>query len=102
DPRPLIEGLIRECRRHGVTLAGGDVAHAPVLSASLTLLGEKAAGAASLGRDRARAGHALWLGGPVGESALGCELYLRGATLRGKTVSLPKTEDLLLKGTTAV
>lgn len=102
DPRPLIEGLLQEAERHGVVLAGGDVAHAQVLSASLTLLGEKSAGDASLGRDRARAGHTLWLGGPVGESALGCELFLRGATLRGRTVSLPETKDFLLRGKTAV
>jgi thiamine-monophosphate kinase len=102
DPRPLIEGLLQEADRHGVTLAGGDVAHSPVLSASLTLLGEKSAGAGTLGRDRARPGHALWLGGPVGESALGCELFLRGATLRGRAVSLPETEDFLVKGKTAV
>lgn len=103
DPRPLIDGLLAEAKRHGVVLAGGDVAHSPVLSASLTLLGDKPRGAASLGRDRARPGHALWLGGPVGESALGCELVLRGAELRGKRVVLPEAEDedFLLQGKTA-
>ena len=103
DPRPLIDGLLAEAKRHGVILAGGDIAHSPVLSASLTLLGDKPRGAASLGRDRARPGHNLWLGGPVGESALGCELVLRGAELRGKRVVLPEAEDedFLLKGKTA-
>jgi len=102
DPRPLVEGLLAEAARHGVVLAGGDVAHSPLLSASLTLLGEKAAGAAPLGRDRARAGHALWLGGPVGESALGCELVLRGAKLRATKAVLFKTKDFHLKGRLAV
>jgi thiamine-monophosphate kinase len=86
DPRPLVEGVLAEAKRHGLLLAGGDVAHAPALSASLTLLGDKDRGDASLGRDRARPGHALWLGGTVGESALGCELMLRGASVVGKTV----------------
>lgn len=108
DPRPLVEGLLAEAARHGIVLAGGDVAHSPLLSASLTLIGEKPRGAAPLGRDRARPGHALWLGGPVGESAVGCELVLRGAQLRnrasrsGKTedfsVSLPTTKDFHLRG----
>jgi thiamine-monophosphate kinase len=86
DPRPLVEGVLAESKRHGLVLAGGDVAHAPALAAALTLLGEKDRGDASLGRDRARPGHALWLGGTVGESALGCELMLRGASVVGKTV----------------
>ncbi len=92
DPRPLVEGLLAEAKRHQVALVGGDVAHAPLLTASLTLLGDKPAGAAPLGRDRARPGHAIWLGGPVGESALGCELVLRGAELHGRRVEFP--EDL--------
>ncbi|MCM2270903.1 MAG: thiamine-phosphate kinase [Thermoanaerobaculia bacterium] len=93
DPRPLVEGVLAESKRHGLVLAGGDVAHAPVLQATLTLLGEKAAGDATLGRDRARPGHALWLGGSVGESALGCELMLRGAAIAGKTVSFPDQNE---------
>jgi len=86
DPRPLVEGVLAEAKRHGVVLAGGDVAHSPALAATLTLLGEKDPGDATLGRDRARPGHALWLGGTVGESALGCELMLRGVSVAGKTV----------------
>jgi len=86
DPRPLVEGVLAESKRHGLVLAGGDVAHAPALAATLTLLGEKDRRDAPLGRDRARAGHALWLGGTVGESALGCELMLRGAAVAGKAV----------------
>jgi thiamine-monophosphate kinase len=108
DPRPLVEGLLAEATKYRVTLAGGDVAHSLLLSASLTLIGEKPRRAAPLGRDRARAGHALWLGGPVGESAVGCELVLRGAQLRhsasrrsateNSAVSIPKTKDFHLRG----
>jgi len=87
DPRRLVEGVLAEARRSGLALVGGDVAHAPLLSTSLTALGEKRPRDASLGRDRARPGHVLWLGGTVGESALGCELLLRGASIVGRTVS---------------
>ena len=78
DPKPIVRGVIRDARKFGVVLAGGDVARSDVLSASLTLIGEKGRRDASLARDRAKAGQALWLGGTVGESALGCELLLRG------------------------
>jgi thiamine-monophosphate kinase len=77
DPKPIVKSVVADAKRFGVTLAGGDVARAEVLSASLTLIGEKRPRDASLGRDRAKAGHAIWLGGTVGESALGCELLLR-------------------------
>ena len=96
DPRRLVTGVLAACRRHGVVLAGGDVAHAPLVTTSLTLIGERAAGAATLGRDRARPGHRLWLGGTVGESALGCELLLRGAALAGRSLRLPKEQPLRL------
>lgn len=100
DPRSLVAGVLAEAKRHGVVLAGGDVAHAPLLTASLTLLGEKDRRDANLGRDRARPGHALWLGGTVGESALGCELLLRGASIVGKAVSFSgpsKDKDFQLR-----
>jgi len=91
DPRPLVRALLASAADHGVKLVGGDIAHSPLLGATLTLLGEKTAKAASLGRDRARPGHRLWLGGPVGESALGCELVVRGAGLRGRSATLPSS-----------
>jgi len=93
DPRPIVEGVLAAARRHGLVLAGGDVAHAPLLLTSLTVVGEKPRRDATLGRDRARAGQTLWLGGTVGESALGCELLLRGAELAGRGVSLIGVED---------
>jgi thiamine-monophosphate kinase len=97
DPRRLVEGVLAEAKRHDLALVGGDVAHAPLLAASLTAIGEKLPRDASLGRDRARPGHALWLGGTVGESALGCELLLRGASISGKSVSFSiKDKDFQL------
>jgi len=97
DPRAVVEGVIAECRHFGLALAGGDVAHAPLLAATLTALGDRPRRAPSLGRDRARTGHRIWIGGTVGESALGCELLLRGATMAGRRVALPDpSEDLVL------
>ncbi len=96
DPRHLVDGVIAETRRFGAALVGGDVAHAPTLAASLTLIGEKGTADAGLSRDRARPGHSLWLGGTVGESALGCELLLRGAEVRGRSIELRKGKDFQL------
>jgi thiamine-monophosphate kinase len=79
DPKSIVKGVLRDAKRYGVILAGGDVAHTDDFSSSLSLIGEKRAADAPLTRDRARPGHAIWLGGTVGESALGCELLLRAA-----------------------
>ncbi len=68
---------------YGVTLAGGDVARAPLVVASLTLLGRRR-GARWLRRDAARPGDGLWIGGTLGESALGRLLLERGASFRAR------------------
>jgi thiamine-monophosphate kinase len=78
DHRRFFTSLLAACRRHGLTLAGGDLARHQVLSTSLTLLGTKADGARWLERSGARPGHALWLGGTIGESAAGRLLIERG------------------------
>jgi thiamine-monophosphate kinase len=91
DPKPLYAGLLAACRRHRVMLAGGDVSSGPALAASLTLIGQRAPGAAALSRDRARPGHALYLGGTVGESALGRALLERGARWTSGAVRLPRS-----------
>lgn len=67
------------CRRHGVTLAGGDLARCDRLVSTLTLIGTKPEGRRWLHRNGARPGHDLWLGGTVGESAAGRILIDRGA-----------------------
>jgi len=94
DHRAFFRALVAACRGHGVTLAGGDLAASSTLALSMTLIGRRARGAAPLGRDRARAGHDLWLGGTVGESALGGELLLRGARWRRGRADLPEALGL--------
>jgi thiamine-monophosphate kinase len=78
DHRRFLTAILAACRRHGLTLAGGDLARDPVLTTSLTLLGTKEEDARWLTRSGARPGHALWLGGTIGESAAGRILIERG------------------------
>jgi thiamine-monophosphate kinase len=78
DHRRFFTALLAACRRHGLTLAGGDLSRSSALSTSLTLMGTKAEGARWLERSGARPGHALWLGGNLGESAAGRSLIERG------------------------
>lgn len=89
DHRAFFRALTAACDEHGVVLAGGDLANAPQLHLSLTLIGERRRSDATLARDRALPGQILWLGGTLGESALGCELLRRGARPRGSNVVLP-------------
>jgi thiamine-monophosphate kinase len=88
DHRRFFEALLRGCRRHGLELAGGDLAGSPITTAAMTLLG-RPAGGRLLTRGGARPGDVLWLGGPVGEAAAGCRLVGRGARLVGRRVRLP-------------
>jgi len=97
DPRRVVEGVLLDAKRFGVALAGGDVAHSELITASLTLVGEKGKRDASLSRDRARPGQTIWLAGTVGESALGCELLLRGARVSGRSVQLPEDKRLQIR-----
>lgn len=78
DHRRFLAALLAACRRHGLTLAGGDLSRHSVLTTSLTLLGTKEETARWLTRGGARPGHALWLGGTIGESAAGRLLIERG------------------------
>lgn len=96
DHRGFFRALVGACDAFGVELAGGDLATAPRLHLSLTLVGERRPGDATLARDRARPGQILWLGGTLGESALGCELLRRGAHARGSGIVLPAS--LSVKG----
>ena len=88
DLRRFLRAFALACRRAGVVLAGGDVARAPLVVATLTLLGRRRRGGRWLRRDLARAGDALWAGGTVGESALGRALLARGARWRAGRVAL--------------
>jgi thiamine-monophosphate kinase len=94
DRRRFLGALVAACARAGVTLAGGDLVRAEVPAATLTLFGSRPAGGAWLRRSAARAGHRLWLGGTVGESAAGRHLLARGARLAGRRVDLPAAPPL--------
>jgi thiamine-monophosphate kinase len=90
DHRRFFTSLLAACRRHGLQLAGGDLAaHPHALATTLTLLGTKEKKARWLRRSGAAPGHDLWLGGTVGESAAGRILIARGARLIGSRVELP-------------
>ena len=90
DHRRFFEAFLAACRRHGLTLAGGDLARCPHgVVATLTLLGEPPAGGVHLTRSAAAAGHELWVGGTLGESAAGQRLLERGTRFDGERVVLP-------------
>lgn len=88
--RLLLEGVLDGCSRHGVTLAGGDTAstHGPAVS-TLTVFGRRPGGGHWLRRSAARPDDLLWIGGTVGESALGRALLAEGTTVSGRRVDLP-------------
>lgn len=92
--RRFLDGLLGELARFGVELAGGDLASAPRLSSSLTLLGKRRAGGRWIRRNGVRAGDRLWLGGPVGESLAGRELVRRGAGWERGRAHLPESLGL--------
>jgi thiamine-monophosphate kinase len=79
DHGRFFKAFTAACRRYGVTLAGGDLARCDRLVATLTLIGTKPESRRWLRRKGAQPGHDLWLGGTVGESALGRMLIDREA-----------------------
>ncbi len=109
DHRRFFRALLAACARHRLRLAGGDLSRGPawppggagtagsghlagagpILVATLTLLGRHRRGARWLRRAGAEAGHHLWLGGTVGESAAGRLLIGAGARLAAGKVILP-------------
>ncbi len=91
--RRFLAALVRAGRRHGIELIGGDTARPTTpgrLDASLTVVGEIPDGGSPLTRAAARPGDRLWLGGPVGESALGLDLVRRGARIVKRRTRLPE------------
>jgi thiamine-monophosphate kinase len=99
DHRRFLRAFHGACRRAGVTLAGGDLARAPQVVATLTLLGRRRPRSHFLRRDTGHAGDALYAGGTLGESALGRLLLARGAAWKQGRVVLPA--DLPLDAVTA-
>ncbi len=91
DARRFFRAFVRAAESSGVTLAGGDLARIPQgLVATLTLLGRRPKEGRWLKRSAAQAGDFLYLGGTVGESALGRKLLARGARIDArKGITLP-------------
>lgn len=89
DHRRFLTALTRAAGEAGVTLAGGDLAASPRAAAVLTLLGRRPRRGRWLRRDAARPNDALWVGGTLGEAALGLSLLQRGAAVRGRRIDLP-------------
>lgn len=62
----FFRGLLRLARKFGVTLAGGDMAHADAIHCEVVLAGSIPRGKA-LRRDGARVGDSLWVSGRLGK-----------------------------------
>jgi len=90
DHRRFLNALADACRRRRVLLVGGDTARSEGVNLSLTLLGTRPPRGRLLRRDAARPGDRLWLGGTVGQAALGRRLIELGARITGRRVELPK------------
>lgn len=89
DAKRFLEALLKACDESGVELAGGDLARGPILSATLTLMGTRTSGGTFLRRSAGEPGDRLWLGGTVGQSALGRHLLGAGAEYSKSRVRLP-------------
>lgn len=98
DFKSFFRGLLDACSEHGLKLAGGDLATADRSSFKLTVFGRRPSRGSRLGRDRARPGDVLWLGGPVGAAALGRRLLDTGATATARTIRLPAQIPRRLRG----
>jgi thiamine-monophosphate kinase len=98
DHRRFFRALLAACDRHGVTLAGGDLARAEPAVATLTLLGRRPADGAWLRRADARAGHGVWVGGTLGESAAGRLLLAAGGGARFVDGKVELTEEVAARG----
>jgi len=75
------DGLLRLARSSGAALAGGDLARAAKTTCDIVVCGSVPRGTA-LRRDGARAGHAIYVSGRLGGSALGLERRTGKAWLR--------------------
>jgi thiamine-monophosphate kinase len=89
DIKSFLRDLLKACRETGVELAGGDLARGPILSATLTLVGGKVPGGKWLRRGAGQPGDRLWLGSPVGQSALGRHLLAGDADFQKSRIRLP-------------
>jgi thiamine-monophosphate kinase len=107
DGRRLLEAVVDAAERHGLTIAGGDLAStAGPVATTLTVLGRRFPRGRWLRRAAARPGDAIWVGGTLGESALGRQLVAAGARPHRRSIQLPpgtaKTSSMLRSGRRAV
>ncbi len=79
DHRAFLRPLLDAAHRLGFRLAGGDLARAAHVSATLTLLGRLPRGGRFVRRSAARPGDRLWVGGTLGEAAAGLLVQQRAA-----------------------
>lgn len=89
DHRRFFRAFGRAASAHGVALAGGDLSCQPRLTAALTLLGRRWPDGRWLNRREARAGDVVWVGGTLGESALGLALLGAGVRLDDRAIRVP-------------
>ena len=87
--RRFFSALTAACDAYGLELAGGDLSNHSQVTATLTLLGRRFEGQRWLLRSDAFAGESLWLGGTVGEAAIGLALLEHGVMCTGRTIRIP-------------
>jgi thiamine-monophosphate kinase len=90
DRRRFVAALLAAAAAAGVRLMGGDVSRLDTWSATLTLIGRRWSGARWLRRGDARPGDDLYVGGTLGEAALGLALLQAGASWQRGGPRLPR------------
>ncbi len=89
DHRLFFSALAKACDDFELELAGGDLSSHSQVTAALTLLGRKPEDRRWLRRSDARPGEHLWLGGTVGEAAVGLKMLEHDVTVTGRTIRIP-------------
>ncbi|WP_460367429.1 AIR synthase related protein, partial [Actinocorallia lasiicapitis] len=74
----LSDGMRDECALVGASIVGGDTVSAPIVTVSVTALGELGAGLAPITRSGARPGDMVAVRGALGRSHAGLRLLLAG------------------------